>query len=52
MPEIENYLSPHDLGEAVMAMVNEDVTVLCGGTDLTPQTDAGQREYAAGKGRR
>jgi xanthine dehydrogenase FAD-binding subunit len=47
MSEIENYLSPHSLNEAVMAMANKDVTVLCGGTDLTPQTDAGQREYTS-----
>ena len=46
MSEIENYLSPHNLDEALKAMAGGDVTVLCGGTDLTPQTDAGLRQYA------
>jgi CO/xanthine dehydrogenase FAD-binding subunit len=47
MPEIENYLSPRELDEAIKIMAAGDVTVVCGGTDLTPQTDAGQRQYAA-----
>jgi CO/xanthine dehydrogenase FAD-binding subunit len=46
MSEIKNYLSPHSLDEAVKAMAGGDVTVFCGGTDLTPQTDSGQKEYA------
>ena len=46
MPEIENYLSPRSLDDAVKALADGDVTILCGGTDLTVQTDAGQREYA------
>jgi CO/xanthine dehydrogenase FAD-binding subunit len=46
MTEIENYLSPDSLDDALRAMADGDVTVLCGGTDLTPQTDSGVREYA------
>ncbi len=45
MPEIENYMSPKSLDDAVKAMAIEDVTVFCGATDLTPQTDSGQRKY-------
>ena len=47
MPEIKNYLAPRSLADAVQALADGEVTVVCGGTDLTPQTDAGQREYAA-----
>ena len=45
MSEVKNYLSPHSLDDAVKAMADGDVTVFCGGTDLTPQTEAGLREY-------
>jgi CO/xanthine dehydrogenase FAD-binding subunit len=47
MSEITNYRSPSNLDDAVKAMADGDVTVLCGGTDLTPQMDAGQSEYAS-----
>ena len=47
MSEITNYLSPRSLDDAVKAMADGDVTVLCGGTDLTLQMESGQREYAA-----
>jgi len=47
MPEITNYLSPCSLDDAVNAMADGDVTVFCGGTDLTPQMQAGQGEYAS-----
>jgi len=47
MSEIENYLAPHHLDEALKAMADGDVTVLCGGTDLTLQTDSGLRKYAS-----
>ncbi len=47
MSEITNYLSPCSLDDAVKALANGDVTVLCGGTDLMPQTQTGQREYAS-----
>jgi CO/xanthine dehydrogenase FAD-binding subunit len=46
MSEIKNYLSPHNLDEALKAMAGGDVTVLCGGTDLTLQMDTGLRKYA------
>ena len=46
MSDVQNYLSPHHLHDAVKAMAGGDTTVLCGGTDLTPQTDSGLREYA------
>lgn len=46
MSEIENYLSPYSLDDAVKAIAHGDVTILCGGTDLTPQTDAGRIAYA------
>ena len=47
MPEIENYLFPSELDEAIRAMAADNVTIVCGGTDLAPQTDAGQRQYTA-----
>lgn len=47
MQEIATYLAPRSLEEAVKAMVAGDVTVFCGGTDLTPQTDSGARRYSA-----
>jgi xanthine dehydrogenase FAD-binding subunit len=47
MPEIENYLSPRKLDEAIKAMAADNVTIVCGGTDLTPQTDSGLRQYAS-----
>jgi len=45
MSEVKNYLAPHSLDDAAKAMADGDVTVFCGGTDLTPQTEAGLREY-------
>ncbi len=47
MPAIENYLAPRNLELAVKTMAEGAVTILCGGTDLTPQTESGQIEYAA-----
>lgn len=47
MAEITNYLSPCSLDDAVKAMADGDVTVLCGGTDLSLQMETGQREYAS-----
>jgi len=47
MSEITNYLAPCSLNDAVRVLADGDVTVLCGGTDLTPQTEAGQKEYAS-----
>lgn len=47
MQEIKSYLAPRSLDEAVKAMAAGDVTVFCGGTDLTPQTDSGAKRYGA-----
>lgn len=47
MSEIENYLSPDQLKDAVRAMAGADVTIVCGGTDLAPQTESGVRQYTA-----
>lgn len=46
MTEINHYLAPRGLPEALLALAGGGVTVLCGGTDLTPQTDAGRIRYA------
>jgi CO/xanthine dehydrogenase FAD-binding subunit len=43
--EIKSYLAPRSLKEAVKAMATCDVTVVCGGTDLAPQTESGVRRY-------
>jgi CO/xanthine dehydrogenase FAD-binding subunit len=47
MSEVENYLSPHLLDDAVKAMSGAPVTIVCGGTDLAPQTESGVREYTS-----
>ena len=36
MQDIKTYLSPRGIDEAVRAMAAGDVTVFCGGTDLSP----------------
>jgi CO/xanthine dehydrogenase FAD-binding subunit len=46
MSEVKQYLSPSKLEDALQAMAGGDVTVFCGGTDLTPQTSSGIRQYA------
>jgi len=46
MADVKAYLSPHSLEDAVKAMAEGNVTLFCGGTDLTPQTNAGLRQYA------
>jgi len=46
MNAIKNYLAPLGLTDALEARADGDATILCGGTDLTPQTDTGAREYA------
>lgn len=45
LPEITAYLAPRRLDEALQAMADGDATVLCGGTDLAPQTESGVRSY-------
>ena len=47
MQEITTYLAPSRLDEALQAMADGDVTVLCGGTDLSPQTESGARQFSA-----
>ncbi len=47
MQELSTYLAPCRLGEALQAMADGDATVLCGGTDLAPQTESGARQYTA-----
>ena len=47
MQEISTYLAPRLLDEALQAMADGDATVLCGGTDLAPQTESGARQYTA-----
>ena len=47
MQEITTYLAPRRLEEALQAMADGDATVLCGGTDLAPQTESGARQYTA-----
>ena len=47
MQEISSYLAPRRLDEALQAMADGDATVLCGGTDLAPQTESGVRQYTA-----
>lgn len=42
---ITAYLAPRRLDEALQAMADGDATVLCGGTDLAPQTESGLRRY-------
>lgn len=45
MNDVTTYLAPRSLDEALQALADGRATVLCGGTDLTPQTDAGVRRY-------
>ena len=47
MQEVTSYLAPRRLDEALQAMADGDATVLCGGTDLAPQTESGMRQYTA-----
>ncbi len=44
---IEHYIAPASITEAVQALHGGDATVVAGGTDLTPQTESGAREFAA-----
>jgi len=45
--KIENYSAPSSIVEAVQLLQHGDATIVAGGTDLTPQTEAGVREFAA-----
>ncbi len=44
---IEHYQAPGTIAEAAQLMHAGNVTVFAGGTDLTPQTESGAREFAA-----
>jgi len=44
---IENYSVPGSIAEAAQILGQGQATVVAGGTDLTPQTEAGTREFAA-----
>lgn len=47
MSDVQQYLAPRRLDEALQAMAGGDATVFCGGTDLAPQTESGTRRYTA-----
>lgn len=47
MQEINKYLAPQSIEAAAQAMADGTATVFCGGTDLTPQTDSGARQYGS-----
>jgi xanthine dehydrogenase FAD-binding subunit len=44
---IENYSAPSTLAEAAQLLQQGQATIVAGGTDLTPQIEAGTREFAA-----
>ena len=44
---IENYNVPSSIAEAAQLLQHGEATIVAGGTDLTPQTEAGVREFAA-----
>ena len=45
--KIENYYVPSSIAEAAQLMQFGGATIVAGGTDLTPQTEAGARDFAA-----
>ena len=47
MQNVTSYLAPRRVDEALRAMADGNATVLCGGTDLAPQTESGVRPYKA-----
>jgi CO/xanthine dehydrogenase FAD-binding subunit len=44
---VENYKVPSSISEAAQLLQPGDATIVAGGTDLTPQTEAGVRQFAA-----
>jgi CO/xanthine dehydrogenase FAD-binding subunit len=44
---IENYQAPSSIAEAVQLLHQGEATIVAGGTDLTPQIEAGVREFAS-----
>ncbi len=45
MSEIEKYIAPEEVAEAVEALGTGGVTIVAGGTDLTPQINEGRCHY-------
>lgn len=45
MTELKRYFSPTSLDQAVECLKDGDVTILAGGTDLTPQSQAGRIKF-------
>jgi CO/xanthine dehydrogenase FAD-binding subunit len=45
MSELKRYFAPTSLDQAVECLKDGDVTILAGGTDLTPQTQAGRIKF-------
>jgi CO/xanthine dehydrogenase FAD-binding subunit len=45
MTELKHYFAPTSLDQAVERLKDGDVTILAGGTDLTPQTQAGRIKF-------
>ena len=43
---VENYKAPTSVAEAVQVLHQGEVTIVAGGTDLTPQTQAGARRFS------
>ncbi len=47
MSEIERYIAPNQLDDALEALAGGPVTIVAGATDLTPQITGGKRVYKA-----
>jgi len=47
MSEIERYIAPNQLDDALEALAGGPVTIVAGATDLTPQITGGKRSYKA-----
>ena len=45
MTELKRYLAPTSLDQAVECLKDGDVTILAGGTDLTPQSQSGKIKF-------
>jgi CO/xanthine dehydrogenase FAD-binding subunit len=45
MSELKHYFAPTSLDQAVERLKNGDVTILAGGTDLTPQSQVGRIKF-------
>ncbi|HJN04100.1 MAG TPA: FAD binding domain-containing protein, partial [Alphaproteobacteria bacterium] len=44
---VEHYSAPDTLDDALETLAGGNVTIFCGGTDLSPQIEAGTRQYGA-----